>query len=376
MDRLAALDGSQYTVVPGSRFALDALASTVHCTTIAAAELAGILAANPLPGTAFHGAPDTDTVRALLHQDASPLMEEHRTEALEQLDLAYTSCSYLATIITRDVKKHTGPHIPTQPAPALTPPAQRQGGHAMNGAPADDSLYATTPRFLAGPGDVRLVTRTLRAAGWTSSSETDTIRLTYTSPQGDTTAILQPVPSGFDHWWHITGSHNDRPWTAYFGGNLPSEVLAEFVGALTRPAPEHPAQPWPALTAAGWQHLHDDSARHPSQILGFHRVDGAGPAASTWIAEASTPFGPHFWDCELDSVPVHLVTVFAAALAREEPVLRTRYGVPDLDYVNQTVTGTQDPPNTRSPGTSPASVTAAGTIRPATSPAGGRGPLR
>ncbi|MFE4664520.1 hypothetical protein ACFRI7_11860 [Streptomyces sp. NPDC056716] len=129
MDRLAALDGSQYTTLPGSRTTVKALTSTVHSTTIAAAELAGVLAANPLPGTAFNGTPYNNTVRALLHQNAAPLIEEHHSQALEQLDLASTGCHYLATIIARDLTTHTGPNIPTQAAPALTPPARRRTGH-------------------------------------------------------------------------------------------------------------------------------------------------------------------------------------------------------------------------------------------------------
>ncbi|MFM9571773.1 hypothetical protein ACKI1I_17480 [Streptomyces turgidiscabies] len=47
MERLAALDGSQYAAVPGSRPSLDALASVVFAASIAASDLAGALQANP-----------------------------------------------------------------------------------------------------------------------------------------------------------------------------------------------------------------------------------------------------------------------------------------------------------------------------------------
>ncbi|MFE4664519.1 DUF317 domain-containing protein [Streptomyces sp. NPDC056716] len=246
----------------------------------------------------------------------------------------------------------------------------------MNDSGADSPLYATTPRFLAGPGDVRLVTRTLRAAGWTSHCEADTTRLTYTSPTGESTVALRPAPSSVALWWHLSGSHEGRPWTASFGGNLPAEILAEVLQALADPQPRQPAEPWSVLTAAGWQRTRDDYAWHPSQTLRLHRVDTADPAATTWLIDVSTPHGSHFWDGELDSVPLHLVTAFATALARDAPALRARSDVPDPHSVTQTAVGTHDIRHAHGAGTRSSATTSTDKPGPPPTTPGARGPLR
>ncbi|MCQ9185647.1 hypothetical protein KMT30_42795 [Streptomyces sp. IBSBF 2953] len=108
MERLAALDGSQYTAVPGSRPALEALASVVHAATTAASDLATVLLENPLEAAAFPGPPaDEAAVRAERHAEAAPKMAEHLANAAHELDLASTGCYYLARGITHDVKQHT-----------------------------------------------------------------------------------------------------------------------------------------------------------------------------------------------------------------------------------------------------------------------------
>ncbi|MEU9189254.1 hypothetical protein AB0D14_32860 [Streptomyces sp. NPDC048484] len=118
--RLAALDGSQYTAVPGSRPALDALASVVLAASVAASDLAGALFANPLDGAPFPGPPADDAaVREARHAKAVPLLGEHLANAAHQLDLARTGCSYLASGITRHLKQHAE-HDQTTPAPKIT----------------------------------------------------------------------------------------------------------------------------------------------------------------------------------------------------------------------------------------------------------------
>ncbi|KUM99920.1 hypothetical protein AQI95_36000 [Streptomyces yokosukanensis] len=107
MERLAALDGSQYTAVPGSRPALELLASVVYSASIASCDLSAALEANPLEGAAFPGPPaDDDAVRAARHKEAAPVMAGHLADAIHQLDLAYTGCYYLASGITRDMEQH------------------------------------------------------------------------------------------------------------------------------------------------------------------------------------------------------------------------------------------------------------------------------
>ncbi|MER5215354.1 hypothetical protein ABT063_33610 [Streptomyces sp. NPDC002838] len=107
MFRLAALDGSQYTAIPGSRPALELLASVVLAASVAASDLACALEANPLEGAPFPGPPGDDAaVRTARHAEAVPAMAEHLANAAHQLDLAYTGCYYLAGGITRDLKQH------------------------------------------------------------------------------------------------------------------------------------------------------------------------------------------------------------------------------------------------------------------------------
>ncbi|MFC9131398.1 hypothetical protein ACFT4A_31795 [Streptomyces sp. NPDC057099] len=107
MERLAALDGSQFTAVPGSRPTMEALASVVEAASVAASDLARALLANPLEGAPFPGPPaDEAAVRRARHAQAAPAMAEHLADAAHQIDLAHTGCSYLANGITRDLKHH------------------------------------------------------------------------------------------------------------------------------------------------------------------------------------------------------------------------------------------------------------------------------
>ncbi|MFF3332744.1 hypothetical protein ACFYWX_24810 [Streptomyces sp. NPDC002888] len=142
MERLAALDGSQYAAVPGSRPALDALASVVSAASIAASDLACALDANPLEGAAFPGPPADETaVRKARYAEAVPVMAEHLANAAHQLDLARTGCYYLASGITRDLKQHAEQNHAT-PAPKIT-----------------DSQYAVLTQLSAGGGTRYVISR-------------------------------------------------------------------------------------------------------------------------------------------------------------------------------------------------------------------------
>lgn len=135
MERLAALDGSQYTAVPGSRPALEALASVVSAASLAASDLACAMLANPLEGAPFPGPPTDETaVRKARHAETVPAMAEHLADAAHQLDLAHTGCYYLASGITRDLKQYTEQNQAT-PTPKIT-----------------DSQYAVLARLSAGGG--------------------------------------------------------------------------------------------------------------------------------------------------------------------------------------------------------------------------------
>ncbi|MEU9246956.1 hypothetical protein [Streptomyces sp. NPDC048385] len=142
MERLAALDGSQYAAVPGSRPALEALASIVVAASVAASDLASALFANPWEGAPFPGPPADETaVRKARHAEAVPAMAEHLADAAHQLDLAHTGCYYLASGITRDLKQHAEQDQST-PAPKIT-----------------DSQYAVLARLSAGGGTRYVISR-------------------------------------------------------------------------------------------------------------------------------------------------------------------------------------------------------------------------
>lgn len=129
MERLTALAGSQYTTVPGSRPALEALASVAYAASIAASDLAAALCANPLEGAPFPGPPtDEAAARAARHKEAAPAMAKHLADAAHQLDLAHTGCYYLASGITRDLATSPPRHLhPSTRSPtASTPPPPRR----------------------------------------------------------------------------------------------------------------------------------------------------------------------------------------------------------------------------------------------------------
>lgn len=117
--RLAALDNSQYTLVPGSSFTLEALSSVVETASIAALDLARAVADNPLEGAAFAGGPPMDdaSVRTARHAEADPRLTMALGDAVHQLDLCENGCVYTASFIIRDLKEHPE-HLP--PLPQLT----------------------------------------------------------------------------------------------------------------------------------------------------------------------------------------------------------------------------------------------------------------
>ncbi|MGW2721052.1 hypothetical protein [Streptomyces sp. NPDC001492] len=150
--RLAALDGSQYTLVPGSRPALEALSSVVEAASVAALDLASAVADNPLEGTVFAGSPPLDnyTVRKARHAEAAPRLAKALGDAAHQLDLCATGCLYTASGIIRDLKEHPE-HLP--PLPQLTS-AQYAALEkvAQGGTSVSRSLRGSRETVLAGDG--------------------------------------------------------------------------------------------------------------------------------------------------------------------------------------------------------------------------------
>ncbi|MFE1407818.1 hypothetical protein ACFW5D_30175 [Streptomyces sp. NPDC058770] len=114
--RLSALDGSQYTAVPGSRAALETLGEVVVSASVAAAQLSRAVADNPLEAAPFATGQrfDDALARQARHTEAAPLLAESLTTAVHHLDLCATCCQYTASGIARDLKEHPE-HLPEIP---------------------------------------------------------------------------------------------------------------------------------------------------------------------------------------------------------------------------------------------------------------------
>ncbi|WP_328486055.1 hypothetical protein [Streptomyces zaomyceticus] len=118
---LAALDGSAYTAVPGSRPALDALAAAVAAASAASTCLTQAIAANPLDGAGFPGPPaDESAIRQARNAEAVPRITEHLAEAAHDFELAATCCAYIASGIADDVRAHRARTRAPAPAPTVT----------------------------------------------------------------------------------------------------------------------------------------------------------------------------------------------------------------------------------------------------------------
>ncbi|MFD8114363.1 hypothetical protein [Streptomyces microflavus] len=117
--QVAGLDAGPYTQVPGSRESLDALRAAIGTASLAAADLAHALAANPLDGTRFGGRSEHDArFRDQEHAEAAPVLAEHLREAARQLELCSTVCHYVAHGISKDVFPAAAQPPASLPAPA------------------------------------------------------------------------------------------------------------------------------------------------------------------------------------------------------------------------------------------------------------------
>ncbi|MFF0201940.1 DUF317 domain-containing protein [Streptomyces sp. NPDC005017] len=203
--------------------------------------------------------------------------------------------------------------------------------------PHNTIWFETHPRHLAGPGDPRRITQTLRAAGWKNHSDPDYPHVILASPDYQHTLLLEPAPEPYAAWWRIRGGSEERRWYTEFGGNTPVEILASLTDALLQPAPETTPEIWPALTKAGWTYERDEkgneSAAHPDGILSLRRWTISPAERFFWTAEATLATGlggrNQIWRASLDdAMPRHLIAAFAAALASDEPVQRGMCDVP------------------------------------------------
>ncbi|MET8577343.1 DUF317 domain-containing protein [Streptomyces sp. NPDC005012] len=203
----------------------------------------------------------------------------------------------------------------------------------------------TSPRHLAGQGDPRYITRSLRAAGWNATANIERPGITLTSPDRRHTIVVEPAPHGLKPWWHLHGATEDGAWQAEFTAHTPVEIIAALTDPLAHPAPGDPAQGvWPVLTDAGWSYERDDGldidiARHPYRTLRVSRW-AATTERFIWTVEATFPdpgLGAEIvWRATLDdTTPQHLLHSLATALAGNAPALREMFDVPHTHLVTQ-----------------------------------------
>ncbi|MFE1199579.1 hypothetical protein ACFW6E_43895 [Streptomyces olivaceoviridis] len=118
LQQLTVLDGSQYTVVPGSRASLKCLSTVVEAACLAALDLAEAVADNPLNAVGFAGEPLLDdAARQDRNARARSRLTDILADAAHQLDVCATGCHYTVSGITRDLMSHPQ-HMP--PLPQLT----------------------------------------------------------------------------------------------------------------------------------------------------------------------------------------------------------------------------------------------------------------
>ncbi|MFI8105169.1 DUF317 domain-containing protein [Streptomyces sp. NPDC086023] len=205
---------------------------------------------------------------------------------------------------------------------------------------ADHNVYGSpvSPRYLAGPGDPRHVTHTLRSAGWTASS--DPLRPALRMDSADHSLRLDINFAEHRSGWRVSTDFGRTYWSASFGTATPVEIVAGLTDALIRPEPKIPAlSVADILTARGWQHTTDEAG---TQTL--LSPDGTAQAelrvspsigVTGWQFTAASrhdEFGPRglLWRADFrETTPPHLLAAFTAAVCHPAPVLRARF-----DYVS------------------------------------------
>ncbi|MFJ3906054.1 hypothetical protein [Streptomyces sp. NPDC090025] len=116
---LSLLSTSSYTAVAGSRSTLDTLAGAVSTASLASTHLAQAIALNPLDGMSHPGpAVDEDAIRQARQADAQNDIADCLAEAMADLDLAATCCTYGAGAIVRDLAQPRPAAPATGRAPA------------------------------------------------------------------------------------------------------------------------------------------------------------------------------------------------------------------------------------------------------------------
>ncbi|MEU2231279.1 hypothetical protein [Streptomyces vietnamensis] len=136
---LSHLSTSDYATVPGSRSTLDSLAGTVGSAALVSTHLAQAIAVNPLDGLSLLGAPaDEAAIRQSREADARDAVEECLAEALHDLELTATYCSYAASSIARNIALAQAamplPKLNAKQLAALDALARRGGEQRITGS--------------------------------------------------------------------------------------------------------------------------------------------------------------------------------------------------------------------------------------------------
>ncbi|MFJ5265527.1 DUF317 domain-containing protein [Streptomyces sp. NPDC088387] len=190
----------------------------------------------------------------------------------------------------------------------------------------------TSPRHLAGPGDVRHVTHGLAAARWSTVSDPLSAEIVMRSP--DLRHCLQFDPqSHTSAWWRLRAEPIDSEpgWYAEFGELVPAEILTGFTDALIAPPPQQPDL-WRPVTSAGWHRDADGTAHSPDSMCHIElRPLREFSGRPSWHVETSEPGhggypGRRIWHAYFDEhTPTHLVAAFLTALADPSPIQRNQY---------------------------------------------------
>ncbi|CAM5327544.1 hypothetical protein SAVIM338S_00862 [Streptomyces avidinii] len=190
-----------------------------------------------------------------------------------------------------------------------------------------------SPRHLAGTGDPRHITHSLRAAGWKHDGDRGLPQVSLTSPDRSLGLVLAPFSP--HQAWSVGSALMFVPgyWHAGFTRNAPVEIIAGLTDSLIRPAPVHaPPDLWETLAAAGWKASdgpHGREASAPGQGLKIQQFgsDKRDDDRFWWRIQAvEETYGggvETVWSAALDqTTPTHVMAGLIDELANPAALLR------------------------------------------------------
>ncbi|MFI8102111.1 hypothetical protein [Streptomyces sp. NPDC086023] len=146
---------SEYATAPGSRSTLDTLTAAVGSAALVSTHLAQAIAVNPLVGASLPSAAvDEEAIRQARETDARSNIVECLAEALHDLDLTATCCSYAATGIGRNLDQTEAamplPKLNAKQRAALASLAKGAGQSSVH--PATFAFFEKYRLVQVGPG--------------------------------------------------------------------------------------------------------------------------------------------------------------------------------------------------------------------------------